>query len=142
MSRKPAAAEVVAHVKRQLIGADAQRLAGDQRGVGAAVGIGDGFLESERALSPISCKAILTPGAGRPDTVSSTWVESRPVVTGTPGPSTSATRRSRVIRPISCSAASRSASASCSSRRANWRRIESRVWRRTQTMNGKPNFSR
>ena len=56
---------------------------------------------SARALAPISCRAILTPGAGRPATVSSTWVESRPVVTGTPGPSTSATRRSRVIRPIS-----------------------------------------
>ncbi len=33
------------HVKRQLISADAERLAGDQQRVGAAVGIGRGFLK-------------------------------------------------------------------------------------------------
>ena len=37
--------EIVADVKRQLIGADAKRLAADQRRIGAAVGVGDRFLE-------------------------------------------------------------------------------------------------
>ena len=69
-------------------------------------------LRSPRALAPISCSTILTPGAGRPLTVSSTWVESRPTVFGLPGPSTMATTRSRVIRPISVSAAACSAAAS------------------------------
>ncbi len=48
-------------------------------------------LRSPRALAPISCSAIFTPAAGRPLTVSSTWVESRPSVFGLPGPSTLAT---------------------------------------------------
>ena len=58
-------AEIVADVERQLIGADAKRLAGNQRRVGAAVGIGDGFLQQRRGRSRrISCSVILTP-AGR-----------------------------------------------------------------------------
>ncbi len=64
--------EITSNMERQLIGADCATLTSDQRGVGAARRIGDGFLMSERALSPISCKAILTPGAGRPATMSST----------------------------------------------------------------------
>ena len=37
--------EIVADVKRQLVGAGAKRLAADQRRIGAAVGVGDRFLE-------------------------------------------------------------------------------------------------
>ena len=54
------------------------------------------------ALAPSSFSTTLTPAAGLPDTVSSTWVENRPSVFGLPGPSTASTSRSRVMWPISC----------------------------------------
>ena len=73
--RDAAGAEIVADVERQLVGAG-RRPPFQQRLVGAAVGVGDGFRQhlASRAAAP---RARRRP-AGRCD-VSSTWVVRRPM---------------------------------------------------------------
>jgi hypothetical protein len=141
-SEKTCAAEIIANMELQFIAADAQRLAGDQRRIGAAIGVGR-ILRQQAARA---CPHLIgrEPNAhGGPAGDEIEHMGGEPAIgLRFAGAMSIATNRSPVISAISSSAAVRSAGASLPSLHSNCRRIESRVCRRTQMMKGKPKRAR
>ena len=96
VSATPTRAEVVAGVKRQLVDAGLEAIAGEQRRVGAAVSVGDGRGDQpSRRRRRARCSSMATPLAGTPRAVSSTWVDRRAIYRLEPQPET-AVRRPRI----------------------------------------------
>src|SRR5262249_27001446 len=137
--RQSRCGEVGTDVKRDLIPTPLHLALGEQRLLGAALGIRGDRLQGSRSTTGLDHRELEPkPGGGRTAARRIEHVRRQAPGASGHGP-TSASRRSRVISNTWSSAVATSTSFVCRSRRSKAARIAALSCRRTAMMNGNPN---